>query len=55
MKKEMTVIDLVKEYFPDADEKECEYIIWEKTAFPLDNVENIRKQLQNHKNERSLK
>lgn len=51
----MTVLELVKEYFPNATEKECEYILWEKTAFPMGSVNIIRKQLQEHKNTQTVK
>lgn len=30
-----TMIDVVKYYFPNYDDKTCDYIIWEKTCFPM--------------------
>jgi len=30
----MTWIELVKEYFPDASDKECDAILWGETGFP---------------------
>lgn len=54
MEKQITVMQLVKEYFPEADEKECEYILWEKTAFPLVSVETLCKQLQEYKDQRAV-
>lgn len=45
----MTWIDLVREYFPDATEKECDFILWERTAFPVTGEETIREQLEQYK------
>jgi len=42
----MTWMDLVKKYFPNASEKECDFILWEKTAFPLCDLETVERQLQ---------
>ncbi|WP_197023480.1 hypothetical protein [Heyndrickxia ginsengihumi] len=47
----MTWIELVKEYFPDATDTQCEFILWEKTAFPVTGEETIRKQLKEYKQE----
>ncbi|MCF7618583.1 hypothetical protein [Bacillus sonorensis] len=44
----MTWIDLVRKYFPDANDKQCDFILWEKTAFPLVPVETVEKQLQEY-------
>jgi len=30
----MTAGDIVREYFPDATDDECEFILWEKTGYP---------------------
>lgn len=30
----MKVSDIVREYFPEADEKEIEHIVWGHTGFP---------------------
>lgn len=46
MEEQITVSQLVREYFPNASDSECEYIIWEKTAFPLVGVEILCKQLK---------
>lgn len=43
--------DLITKYFPDADDKQCEFILWEKTAFPLVHVETIERQLQEYAEE----
>ena len=26
--------DIIKEYFPDATEEFCEFVLWEKTGYP---------------------
>ena len=44
----MTWNDLVRKYFPDASDKTCDSILWEKTAFPLVGVEIVEKQLQEY-------
>ena len=30
----MTGHDLVRQYFPDATDEECDFILWEKTGWP---------------------
>jgi hypothetical protein len=27
--------DLVRDYFPDADDRFCDFILWERTPFPF--------------------
>lgn len=44
----MTWLDLVRKYFPDVTDQAANYILWEKTAFPLASVEHVEKQLQEH-------
>lgn len=44
----MTGNDLVRRYFPNANDKLCDFILWEKTAFPLIPVEEVEKQLQEY-------
>lgn len=44
----MNWIDLVRKYFPDANDKQCDFILWEKTAFPLVPAETVEKQLQEY-------
>ena len=51
-----TIGDIVREYFPDADEKFIEYVIWTYTGYPAfwrtDNPEaEMRQQLQEFKQE----
>lgn len=41
----MTLYDLVREYFPDASDDECGFILWNKTAFPFVEVDHLREQL----------
>jgi hypothetical protein len=31
----MNFYDLVRKHFPNATDDECEYILWEKTPFPM--------------------
>ena len=42
----MTWVDLVRKYFPDANDKQCDFILREKTAYPSAPVETVEKQLQ---------
>lgn len=36
---------LVREVFPDASESEADYLLWERTAFPFNDLEGTRAQL----------
>ena len=31
----MTWNDLVRKYIPNATDEECEYVLWNKTPFPI--------------------
>jgi len=42
----MTWYDLVRKYFPDADNEFCEFVLWEKTCFPVCGPEKVEKQLR---------
>lgn len=42
----MTWLDLVRKYFPDANEETCDFILWEKTCFPLGSPEEVETQIQ---------
>jgi hypothetical protein len=42
----MTWNDLVRRYIPDASDQLCDFILWEKTAFPLTNVEEVEEQIK---------
>lgn len=45
----MTWNDLVKKYIPNANDEDCEYILWNKTPFPiLMDVEVIKSYLKKH-------
>jgi len=35
IKTEKTYLDLVRDYFPDTSDKEADWILWEKTPFPM--------------------
>lgn len=30
----MTGLELVRKYFPDATDEQCDYILWKKTGYP---------------------
>lgn len=32
----MTWKEAIKYYFPNAEDDECDFILWEKTCFPFD-------------------
>jgi len=62
MTPKMTAGDIIKEYFPNASDEECEFILWEHTGYPeFWNIpedgntpeECFRKQLQNFKEGRA--
>jgi len=42
----MTWYDLVRKYFPNASDELCEYILWERTCFPICGREKVEKQLR---------
>jgi hypothetical protein len=44
----MTWGDLVRKFFPNATDAICEFILWEKTAYPLVSAEEVEKQLQEY-------
>jgi hypothetical protein len=55
----ITARDIAREYFPDATDEECEYLIWERTGYPsfwdipkdgLTPAECFRKQLRDAQN-----
>jgi hypothetical protein len=53
--RKMTYLDLVKSHFPDVDDKEADFILWEKTEFPLiKNPEIIEKQLEDFKSKATV-
>jgi len=50
----MKARDIVLEYFPNANDDEIEWILWEETGYPCfwdgEPEESLRKQLQEYKN-----
>lgn len=46
----MTWYDLVRQYFPDATDKQCSFILWECTPFPCCGVDTVKEYLQEYKN-----
>jgi hypothetical protein len=40
MDDKMTIDQIVKQYFPDADEGFIEYVLWHRTAFPCGIIGN---------------
>ena len=44
----MTWIDLVREYFPDAADSECDRLLWNDTCFPFGTIEQVQAQLERH-------
>jgi hypothetical protein len=51
----MTWCDVVRKYFKDATDKECHFILWEKTAFPCARAEFIEAQIKELAESRALK
>lgn len=45
----MTWIELVKSYFPNVDDDYADFILWEKTAFPICGLEQVKEQLREYK------
>ena len=48
----MTWKDLVRSYFPEASDDECDYILFNETAFPMGGLETVVKQLEELKERR---
>lgn len=42
---DMTWNDLVRQYFPNADDEMANFILWELTCFPLGSAEQVKEQL----------
>lgn len=38
--------DIVRQWIPDASDDLCEYILWEKTCYPLGGLERIEHQIR---------
>jgi len=43
-------MDLVRLYFVDATDEECEFILWERTALPFCSVITAERQIEEFKN-----
>lgn len=50
-KEKMTWVDLVRKHLHNASDEEVEFILWEKTAFPLATVETVERQIIEFKKE----
>lgn len=37
-KNRMTWAEVIRHYNPDATDEECEFILWEKTPFPMSSI-----------------
>lgn len=44
-----TTYDLVRRFFPESTDEECEFLLWETTAFPMASVLTIARQLKSNK------
>lgn len=42
----MTWVELVRKYFPQADDKHCDFILWEKTCYPMGYASQIEEQIE---------
>lgn len=40
---------LVRKHIPNVTDEQCEYILWEKTTFPLGTIEEIEEKLVEYK------
>lgn len=42
----MNWLDLVRKYFPGISDEEADFILWERTAYPMAGVETVEEQLK---------
>jgi hypothetical protein len=49
MDNKMTWLDLARKHFPDKSDKFLNWVLWEKTAFPMASIATVEKQLQEYK------
>lgn len=42
----MTGRELIREYFPEASDDDCELILWEYTSYPFSSIDEIREELR---------
>jgi len=47
-----TTHDLVRRFFPDASDNECEFWLWQTTCFPFGGVLTVARQLKRNMNAR---
>ena len=40
--------DAMVKYFPDADDKTVDFILWNKTAFPMGSAEQVVRQIKEY-------
>jgi hypothetical protein len=43
---DLTWIDLVRKYFPDATVEQADFLLWEKTCFPVGSVQAVEEHLR---------
>lgn len=41
----MTTHDVVRAYYPEYDDRECHWVLWEKTAYPACDMEYAEEQI----------
>lgn len=51
----MKWIDIVRKYIPDVTDQEADFILWERTAFPVAGVETVELQIKEYANQRGTK
>jgi hypothetical protein len=51
----MKWIDIVRKYIPDVTEQEADFILWEKTAFPVAGLETVEQQIKEFAENRGVK
>ena len=52
---ELTWIELVKKYFPNVEDEEADFILWELTAFPMGGLKVVEEQLKELSNGQQIK
>ncbi|MCP4392671.1 MAG: hypothetical protein GY804_00095 [Alphaproteobacteria bacterium] len=46
MRNQTAFEDLIRKFEPDLTDEECDFILWEKTAFPFCDMETVEGQLK---------
>jgi hypothetical protein len=44
----MTWNDLVRKYYRDATDRDCEFILWETTSFPFSSAERVEQEIRDN-------